>query len=64
MYETYPSKKHHKKFGSPTLGSSPAESKEMHEQPCGGAKAGGNAQVSRRYPKSPAHKKFREGLPS
>ncbi|MDX1297297.1 MAG: hypothetical protein R3260_03515 [Pseudomonas sp.] len=64
MYETYPKKTQHKKFGSTTIGSLPGESKEMHDQPCGGAKAGGNAQVSARYPKKTAHSKFKEGLPS
>jgi hypothetical protein len=64
MYETYPNKKHHKQFGSGTIGSKPAESRPVHEKPCGGAKAGGQTQVSASYPKKAAHKAFPEGLPS
>lgn len=64
MYETYPNKKHHKQFGSSTIGSLPGESKEMHDKPCGGAKGGGQTQVSARYPKKTAHSGFKEGLPS
>ena len=63
MFSTYPNKKHHTQFGSTTIGSLPGESRPMHDRPCGGAKGGGQAQVSASYPKKAAHKAFPAGLP-